>query len=147
PIKAGRKSKGKMRQAYFWPIYGEADEIAFSYSSSRAGRQVREVLGESFSETLISDGYEAYANYARHRPAMTHAQCWAHTRRHFEQAKDAEPEAAAEALDLIGALYRHETVIREKQLEDEAKLNYRSKHSEPVVAAFWRWCEAQCRRH
>ncbi len=147
PIKAGRKSKGKMRQAYFWPIYGEADEIAFSYSSSRAARQVREVLGESFSGTLVSDGYEAYANYARHRPAMTHAQCWAHTRRHFEQAKGAEPEAACEALDLIGALYRHEAVIREKQLEGEDKLTYRSKHSEPVVAAFWRWCEAQCRRH
>ena len=33
PIKAGRKKKGKLRQAYFWPIYGEADEIAFSYAS------------------------------------------------------------------------------------------------------------------
>src|SRR5690606_18058320 len=129
PIKAGRKSKGKMRQAYFWPIYGEADEIAFSYASSRVASQVREVLGESFSGTLISDGYEAYANYARHRPAMTHAQCWAHTRRYFENAKDAEPEAVAEALDVIGTLYRHESTIREKKLKAEAKLSYRSKHS------------------
>jgi transposase len=147
PIKAGRKHKGKMRQAYFWPIYGEADEIAFSYSSSRAASQVREVLGETFTGTLISDGYEAYANYARHRPAMTHAQCWAHTRRYFEKAKEAEPQAVAEALDIIGALYRHETIMREKKLKAEAKFNYRSKHSEPLVAAFWRWCEAQCQRH
>jgi hypothetical protein len=147
PIKAGRKAKGKMRQAYFWPIYGEADEIAFSYSSSRAANQVREVLGEAFTGTLISDGYEAYANYARHRPGLPHAQCWAHTRRYFEKAKEAEPQAVAEALDLIGTLYRHEQAIREKKLEAEAKLNYRSKHSEPVVAAFWHWCEAQCQRH
>jgi transposase len=147
PIKAGRKSKGKLRQGYFWPLYGEADEIAFSYASSRAARQVREVLGDGFTGTLISDGYEAYANYARHCPTMTHAQCWAHTRRYFEQAKNAEPNAAAEALSLIGELYCHESAIREKALCGEAKLKYRTQHSGPVVAAFWRWCETQCQRH
>ena len=147
PIKAGRKKKGKLRQAYFWPIYGEADEIAFSYSSSRAARQVREVLGEDFKGTLISDGYEAYEQYARHHPSMTHAQCWAHTRRYFEKAKDAEPGAAAAALELIGTLYRHEQAIRDKELAGAEKLGYRSKHSEPVVVAFWSWCERQCQRH
>jgi transposase len=147
PIKAGRKKKGKLRQAYFWPIYGEADEIAFSYSSSRAARQVREVLGDDFKGTLISDGYEAYDNYARHHPLMTHAQCWAHTRRYFEKAKDAEPGAAAEALALIGTLYRHEEAIRDKGLVAADKFRYRTKYSEPVVTAFRTWCEEQCRRH
>lgn len=147
PIKAGRKKKGKLRRAYFWPIYGEADEIAFSYSASRAARQVREVLGDDFKGTLISDGYEAYENYARHRPKMTHAQCWAHSRRHFEKAKEAEPEAVAEALALIGELYAKEQAIRDKELVGEEKLKYRTKHSEPVVAAFWHWCDAQCQRH
>ena len=147
PIKAGRKRKGKMRQAYFWPIYGEADEIAFSYSSSRAARQIREVLGDAFTGTVISDGYDAYANYARHRPAITHAQCWAHTRRYFEKAKEAEPRAIAEALALIGDLYVHEQAIRKKNLSGEEKLRYRTKHAEPVMSAFWRWCDAQCQRH
>jgi len=147
PIKAGRKQKGKMRRAYFWPIYGEADEIAFSYSSSRAARHVREVLGEDFRGTLISDGYEAYESYARNRPGMTHAQCWSHTRRYFEKASAAEPEAVAEALALIGELYTAERSIRDKDLHGEAKLRYRTRHSEPVAAAFWRWCEGQCRRH
>jgi transposase len=147
PIKAGRKKKGKLRQAYFWPIYGEADDIAFSYSASRAARQVREVLGEDFKGTLISDGYEAYEQYARRHPSMTHAQCWAHTRRYFEKAKDAEPAAAAEVLNLIGTLYRHEESIRDKTLTGAHKLRYRTKHSEPVVVAFWAWCERQCQRH
>jgi transposase len=147
PIKAGRQGKGKLRQGYFWPLYGEADEIAFSYASSRAAKQVREVLGNEFTGTLISDGYEAYANYARQCPTMTHAQCWAHTRRYVERAKEAEPDAVAEALEIIGTLYRHEATIREKDLSGEAKLKYRTQHSEPVVATFWRWCEAQCQRH
>ena len=147
PIKAGRKTKGKMRQGYLWPIYGEADEIVFGYTPSRAAGHVHDVLGESFSGTLISDGYEAYARYARQHASVTHAECWAHTRRYFERAKDAEPKAAAEALELIGELYRIEVHIRDKQLKHETKLKYRTQHSEPAVQAFWQWCDAQCQRH
>jgi len=40
-------------------------------------------------------------------------------------------------------LYRHEQTIRDRGLEDEQKLTYRTEHSEPVVSAFWHWCEAQ----
>jgi len=147
PIKAGRKHKGKLRQAYFWPVYGEADEIAFSYSPSRASKHVREVLGESFDGVLLSDGNEAYARYAQTRETVTHAECWAHTRRYFERAKEAEPQAVGEALAIIGVLYRHEAHIRDNKLAGEAKLNYRTRHSEPVVTAFWTWCDSQCQRH
>ena len=37
-------------------------------------------------------------------------------------------------------------MIRERALEGQAKLAYRTEHSEPLVSAFWRWCEAQCLR-
>jgi transposase len=147
PIKAGRRQKGVLNRAYFWPVYGEADEIAFSYSASRAGNKVREVLGDDFTGTLISDGYEAYSRYARQHPGVVHAQCWAHTRRYFDRAKEAEPASAAEALEIIGILYRHEATIREQGLGGTAKLEYRQRHSKPVVTAFGRWCEAQCQRH
>jgi len=147
PIKAGRKAKGRMRQGYLWPLYGEADEIVFTYTPSRAAGHVRDVLGESFSGTLVSDGYEAYARYARHNPLVTHAECWAHTRRYFERAKEADPTAADQALELIGALYRIEAHIRDKQLTGETKLKYRTEHSEPAVRAFWQWCDEQCQRH
>ena len=145
PIKAGRQGKGKLRQAYFWPIYGEDDEIVFHYAPSRAHHHVQAFLGE-FSATLLSDGYEAYAAYARQNAAVTHASCWSHCRRGFEQAKDAEPTASAEALALIGTLYRHEAVIRERALTGTDKLAYRTAHSEPVVQAFWAWCDRQCHR-
>jgi transposase len=147
PIKAGRKTKGKLRQGYLWPLYGEANEIAFTYTPSRAAGHVRDVLGESFSGTLVSDGYEAYARYARQNTLVTHAECWAHTRRYFERAKEADPEAAAQALELIGELYRFEAHIRDKKLSDETKLKYRIEHSEPAVQAFWQWCDEQCQRH
>ena len=77
---------------------------------------------------------------------MIHAECWAHCRRHFEGAKDAEPAAAADALALIGSLYQHEAVIRDRHLEGAQKLAYRTEHSEPMTQTFWRWCDEQCHR-
>jgi transposase len=146
PIKAGREKPGKMRQAYFWPLYGEDDEVVFHYAATRSHECVPRFLGSGFAGTLISDGYEAYARYAGKHPTVTHAGCWAHCRRHFEQAAEAEPQAVAEALALIGALYRHEQLIRERDLDRQATLAYRTAHSEPLVNTFWRWCEDQCQR-
>jgi transposase len=145
PIKAGLKKKGTMRQAYFWPMYGEDDEMVFCYASSREHEHAERLLGE-YTGTLLSDGYEAYAAYAAKREQVTHAECWSHCRRYFERAQESEPAASAEALALIGTLYRHEQVIRERQLAGEAKLAYRTEHSEPVVRAFWGWCDDQCHR-
>lgn len=146
PIKAGRQEKGKLRQAYFWPIYGEDDEVVFHYAASRAHEQVQRFLGSTFTGTLLSDGYAAYTRYAENNPAVTHASCWAHCRRYYEHARDAEPQAATEALALIALLYHHEQVIRDRALTGAAKLAYRTGHSEPLVQTFWRWCEDQCLR-
>jgi hypothetical protein len=134
-----------MRQAYFWPIYGEEGEIVFHYAPSRAHSHVEAFLG-AFRGTLLSDGYEAYAAYARHHAGVTQAGCWSHCRRRFERAQDSDPGASAEALALIGALYRHEKIIRDQGLEGARKLAYRTHHSAPVVEAFWDWCDEQCHR-
>lgn len=118
PIKAGRQKKGQLHQGYFWPIYGDADEIVFHYAPSREHRHVQALLGD-FSGTLLSDGYEAYAAYAKQSSKVIHAECWAHCRRGFERAHDSEPTASAEGLALIGALYRHEAMIRDQGLAGE----------------------------
>ncbi len=144
-IKAGRKQKGKMRQAYFWPLYGDLNEVVFAYTSSREHACVQDIIGE-YQGTLLSDGYAAYERYAQSQDDVTHAQCWSHSRRYFERALDAEPESAEEALTLIGALYRHEEILRDKSLAGEKKLEYRTKHSEPLVKSLWQWCEQQCQR-
>ncbi|MBK6510571.1 MAG: transposase [Haliea sp.] len=134
-----------MRQGYFWPLYGDADEMVFRYAPSREHRHVTTFLGE-FQGTLLSGGYEAYAAYAKGKSHIIHAQCWAHCRRYFEQARDRDPAASAEALALIGVLYRHEEILRERELGGEEKRDYRMQHSEPVVQAFWAWCDRQCHR-
>jgi transposase len=76
---------------------------------------------------------------------VTQAQCWAHTRRYFERAQGSDP-AAAQALELIGALYTVERQIGDAGLEGAAKLDYRTRHAHPVVEAFFGWCHQQRQR-
>ena len=94
---------------------------------------------------LLSDGYQVYAQYAE-AVGIALAQCWSHTRRGFERAKDIEPEAAAEALERIGVLYRVEAEIRDRGLTGEAKRAYRQAQAKPAVEAFFAWAEAQLER-
>ena len=144
-IKAGRTAPGKMRQAYFWPVYGDQDEIVFHYAPTRQHRHVETFLN-GFKGTLLSDGYAAYEVYAK-RHGLSHAQCWSHCRRNFERAEESEPKAVAEVLAIIGSLYAHEKKIRKEHHEGAAKRAYRQQHSTPIVAAFFDWCREQCYRN
>ena len=91
---------------------------------------------------LLSDGYGAYDAYAR-TTGITHAQCWAHSRRGIFEAKDAEPQAAGQALEQIAALYKVEENIRERKLAGEAKRLHRLMHSKPLVDQFFDWVDKQ----
>ena len=140
PIKAGPTGTGKMKAAYFWPVYGEQDEISFLYYPSRAGVHVQNALGLQPAEgaVLLTDGYGAYKKYAK-KVGLTHAQCWTHTRRKFDQARDVEPARVAEALDMIGAMYVIEAQIRDQGLAGEAKRTMRLTEAKPVVDRFFAW--------
>jgi len=145
PIKAGRKKPGKMQQAWYWPIYGDRDEVVFSFSRTHGSRHITDQL-QGFRGTLLSDGNLAYARYAKSQHHIVHAQCWAHARRTFERAKEIEPEAVGTALERIGMLYEIEEQIRDNRLTGQKKLDYRTRHSYPVVDAFFGWCYAQRQR-
>jgi transposase len=138
PIKAGRQAKGKLHTGYFWPVYGDQDEIAFPYAASRAQTVVREALGQ-FCGVLLTDGYTVYERYAQTVNRIVHAQCWAHCRRHFVDAAAIEPPLVAQALDLIGQLYHQEAQARERRLTEAALLTFRAEQAKPLVDAFFAW--------
>ncbi len=144
PVKAGRKKKGKMRTAYFWPVMGVEKEIAFLYFNSREHYHVFEALGAKPGDgsVIVSDGYGAYKEYAK-ATSTDNAQCWTHSRREFIKAEEMEPNRAQKALDLIRPLYRIEKEIKDRELESEAKRLYRVEHSKPVVDTFFAWVSKQ----
>jgi transposase len=78
PIKAGRAGHGKMQTGYFWPIYGEHDEVCFPFHASRSADFVCQALGIKpvVNAVLVTDGYAAYEQYAE-KTGIHHARCWA----------------------------------------------------------------------
>jgi len=144
PIKAGREKKGKMRDAYFWPVMAGDKDIVFLFFESREHRHVFEALGTKPEENsvVVSDGYGAYAAYAKATNTFN-GQCWTHARREFLKAEESEPEKVKEALELMRPLWKVEKEIREQGLEGEAKRLYRIEHSKPLVDAFFKWVDEQ----
>jgi transposase len=147
PIKAGKAGPGSMKSAFFWPIYGEQDEVCFPFFESRRAEHVVAALGlhQAPGSVLISDGYAAYEAYAK-KTGVTHAQCWAHARREIFEAKAIEPDTAAEALTRIQAIYAVEEQIRTKKLTGAQKYQYRLTHSQPLVADFFGWVDQLLQR-
>ncbi|WP_119396459.1 IS66 family transposase [Salinibius halmophilus] len=151
PIKATRqpgvgKQPGKMKQAYFWPIYGEQDEVAFTYSNSRGMAHIQALLDEVWQGTLLTDGYQAYSSYEAKSEQVENAQCWVHMRRQLLKAEAEECQAVDKALNLIAELYQHEKQIKARQLVSEKALQYRATHSKPIVDQFFALLDAEKQR-
>ncbi len=146
-IKAGRDGPGKMHQGYFWPVHGDKDEICFVYADSRRQTVIENTLGKQLAPgtVLLTDGYAAYEAYAN-KTGIAHAQCWAHARREFFEAQSAEPAGAAQALEMIRALYAIEERIRTDRLAGESKREYRHDHAKPVVTRLFDWIDQQFQR-
>jgi transposase len=147
PIKAGRSGHGKMHTGYFWPIYGEHDEVCFPFHASRSADFVCRALSIQpvVNAVLVTDGYAAYKQYAQ-KTGIQHALCWSHARRGFFEALAAEPTGAAEALEQIKALYAIEEQIRDHSLKGEAKQLHRLTHSKHLVQLFFEWVDLQLKR-
>jgi len=140
PIKAGQAGKGKLHQGFFWPLYGDKDEVAFPYGATRALTQAQEILGE-FAGTLVTDGYGVYSRYTSKVTGVSHATCWAHTRRKFIEAESSDPRRCQKALEYIRVLYEIEESVREGDSEDI--LRARRKRSLPTVEEFFEWLSTE----
>ena len=138
PIRAGIKSRGKMKTGYFWPLYGDRNEVVFPFSESRSGAILKEILA-GFSGVLLSDGYVAYEKYVEKANAIVHAQCWSHTRRHFLKAEAIEPELTATALTYIRRLYEADGVLKAKMVDDAKRAELRAERCKPIVDEFFEW--------
>ncbi|MDD2942723.1 MAG: IS66 family transposase [bacterium] len=147
PIKASRQEKGKMKQAYFWPVHAN-EQVAFIYSSSRATQVIKDTLG-SGCKRLLSDGFAAYESYAKTRDDLVHAQCWAHVRRNFFDAQKQSPHDCHRAIEIIRQLFAIEE--RVNGCGEELRLARRREESLVLVNEFFEsleelWFQKQIER-
>ncbi len=157
PMKAGRidttsPTASKMKQTYFWPIYGQDDEVAFTWSAGRGMAHAVEQLS-GFTGTLLTDGYPAYNSVVKKlneqyaSPAsIIHAGCWAHCRRMFEHALEEMQVEAQYAIDTIATLYQIETRIRENKMSEQEIVTLRGNESHIIIKTFFTWVFEQRQR-
>jgi transposase len=122
--------------------------VLFNYDASRAGAVPRRLL-EGYRGILLTDGYEAYEAVAR-ALSLTHAGCFAHVRRKFEDARKAQtsPDStdshAKIALNFIRELYLIERALWDKDqpISAEHRLRVRAELSASIIVRFNAWLTA-----
>lgn len=113
------EKRGGVSQGYLWVVSGPGDDVCFDWRLSRRHGELTTLLTEDYVGVLQSDGYEAYAAYARAHPLVVWVGCWAHARRKFIEAQGESPKATRVVLKLIGRLYRLERAWDEADLAAE----------------------------
>lgn len=106
---------GKTTQGWLWALSRPGGDAVFEWRLSRRHEEAERLLGD-YRGLLQSDGYEAYAAYARAHPGVEWLGCWAHARRHFVEAADERPRTAQRVLQLIARLYQLESAWDETKV-------------------------------
>lgn len=130
---------GKTKRAYLF-AYRSADAspiVVFDYCPSRAGKHAEHFLAD-YGGALLVDDYAGYkALFAK---GLTELGCWAHARRTFFDAHQANASPIAEeAIRRIAALYRVEEAARD--LNHDTRRDYRRRHAAPVLNDLKRWLD------
>lgn len=122
--------------------------VLFNYDASRAGAVPRRLL-DGYRGILVTDGYEAYDAAAR-TLNLTHAGCFAHARRKFEEARKAQSSANSTdshskiALNFIRELYLIERALWDKDqpITADHRVRVRAELSAPIIERFHAWLMA-----
>jgi len=134
---AGRRPDQK---SYMWvQVAGTGPPIVLYHYAPSRGRAVIERLLDGYRGTLVTDGYAAYETV----PAR-HAGCWAHARRKFHEALEAQPNGrtgkALVGFNLIQKLFVLERGYQ-AMAADERRIT-RQERSRPVVEELRGWLDS-----
>jgi transposase len=142
PVRYLAPGHGQTKQGYFWTANRPGGEVIYHWETSRAAACLSNVLPVDFAGTVQCDGYAAYDAFARQRAGtITLADCWAHVRRKFFEAKESAPRTAGWFLRLIQHLYRIEARLREQHASPKLRAVIRAQESRLIVERIGRACE------
>jgi hypothetical protein len=75
------------------------------------------------------------------------ANCIAHARRRFADVASAFPDECRHVLELLGEVYRNDSVAREREISPEKRLHWHQTESGPVMEKLQHWLNEQLERH
>ena len=114
-------------QGYLWVMSRPEGDVVFDWRVSRRHAELTTLLTTDYHGVLQSDGYEAYAAYARAHPGVDWVGCWAHARRGFFEAQGENRRVASAVLRLIARMYRRERDWDEQKLPAQLRAIERAK--------------------
>jgi hypothetical protein len=71
------------------------------------------------------------------------ANCMTHARRNFVDVVEAFPEEVRHVIDLLGTVYHHDDIARERKLDPDERLAFHQEKSGPVMEELKTWCDRQ----
>jgi len=139
--------KAPTSHAYLWTLRApERPLVSYEYDPSRSG-QVPLRLLEGFQGVLQTDGYEGYGAVGA-LPGIVHVGCWAHARRKFVEALEAQggkkkPPAkdsiAGQGLDFLQKLYALERKTQGASAQERTQ--HRQQHAKPLLEQLRKWLD------
>jgi len=133
------QAKERCRRCHFWVVVAPERHVLYRFSEKHDSQAVDRMLG-SYRGYVVADAHAVYDHLFKTGERIEVA-CWAHCRRYFFKSLSTDPERAREALAYIRGLFDLERALAEaprKKRQAE-----RQKHAQPLVEAFFRWCEIQ----
>lgn len=134
---------GRTLKGYLWAGVGDANHPydCFFYTSDR--RSIRaETMLAGFQGYLTADAYIAYERIGELRPGVFKSSCWVHGRRKFEACHHlGKTKQTYAALAYFRKLFDIED--RYRQSSDQTRWTARLQLSQPIVADFHEWLQAE----
>jgi transposase len=134
-------------QSYLWVQHApEKDIVLYDYDPSRSA-EVPKRLFLGFEGFLQTDGYEGYAAIGQ-EPGITHVGCWAHARRKFVEALEAQKASAkknhsikeSKALQGLGWIQKLYQIERQtKEVPPGERHRIRQERSRPLLEKLRAW--------
>jgi transposase len=126
--------------------YTQLDQeiVLFETSLGHAGEFIDSLLKKRDRElpipTVLSDALSSNTPRAME---VHQAYCNSHCRREFFDVQHLKPEAIDWLLEHYGKIWENEAIIKEKHLDEIARLIYHQQHSKPVMEDIKAWALSQ----
>jgi len=136
PVAVLDPSLPRTKTGRIWTYVGDAAHpyTVYDYTPDRSRAGPDQFL-QAFNGYLQADAYAGYdALYRDPARGVTEVACWAHARRKFFEARDADPMRAMILLAYIRLLYDVEREARDRALEATGRRALRQERSVPILA-------------
>jgi transposase len=129
----------KCRHAHFFVVVAPQRHVLYGYQPKHDSDAVDALL-KGYKGFLVADAHAVYDHlYASGE--VVEVGCWAHARRYWFKSLDTDGTRAQHGLSLIQELFKFER--EQAATPPEEKLRLRQKEAQPLVEAFFRYCQEE----